>query len=236
MNIDNSVLEDNSIIKENFIVKEIETGFHIPPRPQILTDIDSLMANPDFDIKDVAELVTQDVGLASDVLKVVNSSTFGMNRTINDITQAVCFLGAKEIRSIAAATKLREAFDKDPCINLERFWDEAVDTANTMLFLNEKLGKHLPPDLLYSIGLFHDCGIVAMAIKYDNYRTILEQANKDCSIELPELEEQYLNTNHAIVGYYIASSWHLPKELCQLILRHHEHTYLQESKYGWSQR
>lgn len=37
-----------------------------------------------------------------------------------------------------------------------------------------------------------------------------------------ELEEQVNQPNHAILGYYLASSWHFPKELCTLISRRKE--------------
>lgn len=36
----------------------------------------------------------------------------------------------------------------------------------------------------------------------------------------------HYQTNHAVLGYFISSSWHLPKEICQLILQHHDNRYL----------
>lgn len=34
------------------------------------------------------------------------------------------------------------------------------------------------------------------------------------------------SANHATIGYYVASSWRLPKDVCQIILQHHERDYL----------
>jgi HD-like signal output (HDOD) protein len=41
-----------------------------------------------------------------------------------------------------------------------------------------------------------------------------------------ELEQERYKTDHAIIGYYIATSWNLPKELCKIILVHHETDFL----------
>ena len=43
---------------------------------------------------------------------------------------------------------------------------------------------------------------------------------------LIEIEEKNYQVNHATIGYYVASSWRLPKDVCQIILQHHERDYL----------
>jgi len=45
-------------------------------------------------------------------------------------------------------------------------------------------------------------------------------------LSLIELEEKHYHANHATIGYYVASSWRLPKDVCQIILQHHERDYL----------
>src|SRR5690606_40113448 len=39
-----------------------------------------------------------------------------------------------------------------------------------------------------------------------------------------DVENQHLNTNHAVIGYYTAKSWNLPKVLCDVIAEHHSAT------------
>ena len=43
------------------------------------------------------------------------------------------------------------------------------------------------------------------------------------------LEESKYRTNHAIVGYFIASSWNLPGMVCNIVLNHHEMNFLTKS-------
>lgn len=45
-----------------------------------------------------------------------------------------------------------------------------------------------------------------------------------------EHEESVHNSNHAVVGYFISSGWKLPKDICQVILNHHEADFLRTNK------
>jgi HD-like signal output (HDOD) protein len=68
-----------------------------------------------------------------------------------------------------------------------------------------------------------------MAMKYDDYNTVLIEANASPEVVFTDIEEAHYQTNHAIIGYFVANSWNLPVELCQSILRHHEPHYLQDT-------
>jgi len=210
------------------------SSFQIPIKPEILTKIQSLMDQEEPDIGELATLISTDVGLSSAILKIINSPFYGMNRRISEIKQAVMMLGIKTINSLVTALLLKESFKGDASISLERFWDDSVDVANAMTFIGNKIKNEIPIDMLYTIGLFRDCGIPLLALKYKNYKEILIQANVQ-NISSVTLEEENYRTNHVVLGYYVASSWNLPKEICTLILRHHDVTYLDKHNGGEAQ-
>lgn len=197
------------------------SGFQIPVKPEILSKIQLLMDENEPAIEDISVLIASDVGLSAAILKVINSPFYGMNRRISEIKQAVMMLGLKTINSLVTALLLKSAFKGDACISLERFWDDAQDIANAMTYIGNKIKNELPVDMLYTIGLFQDCGIPLLALKYPDYQEVLKEANRQ-HVNSIKLEEQQYRTNHAVIGYYVANSWHLPKEICQLILQHHE--------------
>lgn len=107
-------------------------------------------------------------------------------------------------------------------MTLDRFWDESAETAQMMLFINRWLGKKYQPDSLYTIGLFHDCGIAGMSFRYDDYFDTYMMAKDASDMSLCDLENSRYSTDHATVGFYITSSWHFPKSICQLIRYHHD--------------
>lgn len=60
------------------------------------------------------------------------------------------------------------------------------------------------------IGLFHDAGIPAMAMNYDDYINVLAESNRDYHVSLIEREERSYKTNHAVVGYFLSTPCNLP--------------------------
>ena len=211
------------------VIEEVASGFHIPVKPEILTELQHVMSKRESNIFDEASVIAKDVGLSSAILKTVNSSFFGLRKKISDIHKAACFLGMDILNDLVTALLFKSSFDGIPsCLSLERYWDDASDAANAMIFISKNITTPLPVECLYSIGLFHDCGIPALSNKFDDYKRLLIEANTRGQSSIA-LEESKYKTNHAIVGYFIASSWNLPSMVCNIVLNHHEMNFLTKS-------
>ncbi len=206
-------------------ISAVVSSFQVPVKPRILSEIDELMTGEEPNIDEIAVLISSDVGLSATILKIINSPLYGMNRRISEIKQAVMMLGLKTVNSLVTATLLKQAYVGKASISLERFWDDANDVANAMTFIGSKVKSKVPVEVLYTIGLFHDCGIPLLALKFQNYKEVLIEANTSHE-NFVDIEERHYQTNHTVLGYYVASSWNLPKEICQLILQHHDNSYL----------
>ncbi len=207
---------------ESLPLKEIGSDYYIPPKPEILVRLHELMMQSEPDIQQIADLLADDVGLSAAVLKTINSASFGMQRRVSDIRQAAILLGPQHIVSLVTTYELRRALVGDACISLERFWDSASDVAKANVFVAHKLDLRIPTEDLYAIGLFHDCGIPVLAMKYPDYQDVLIKANSNYEIPMTIIEDQHYGVNHTAVGYAIADSWDLPESICQSILQNHE--------------
>jgi HD-like signal output (HDOD) protein len=209
--------------------QQIINSFQIPAKPQALADLQLEQAMPDPSPNAFAEVISRDVALSANVLKTVNSPLFGLNRTITDIKQSVMLLGCENISNLASFFQLKSAFDGNKsAISHEKYWDTAMETANMVSILLDQLNlqSDCPVEDAYAFGLFRDCGIPLMAMKYADYKETLIEANNNPDKVFTDIEEAHYQTNHAIVGYFVAKSWNLPKSLCELILRHHETDFL----------
>ena len=204
------------------MAEQILRGFHIPAKPEVLNNLHKLISTGTASPDNVAETASSDVGLSAAILKTINSPFYRMARQIADIQQAVVLLGVDTVTTLIAAYEIKRLMSQKACISLERFWDEATDVAKTMAYIGREINQSVPAEDLYAVGLFHDCGIPALAMKFMNYKELLIESNENHDVSIIQLEEQHYNTNHAVVGYYISSSWDLPKEICDVILRHHE--------------
>ena len=218
------------IVVNEQVLSDVNKNFIIPPKPQILNDLELLAPAQDPSLWDAAEIIAKDVAIASAILKIVNSPAYGLVRSVSDIKQAIMFLGWNGIEALIPALKLKQMFlQKTCCISLERFWDNASEIANVNMIVGQRVKNKIPVEYLYTLGLFHDCGIVPMAIKYDDYVNVLHGSNRSSKESLVDIEDRVYGANHAIIGYYLASSWHLPRDICQLILRHHDLSLLEDT-------
>jgi len=206
-------------------ITDIISGFHVPVRPELLDTIQSLMEQAEPDIDEIAKKISEDVGLSASILKIINSPFYGCKREVTAIKQAVMRLGLKVIDSLVTALLLKTSFKGEASISLERFWEEATDIANAMTFIGNHLGVKTPTEILYTVGLFHNCGIPLLALKYDDYDKVLVEAHQKNTNSLSSESETY-RTNHAVLGYFVASSWRLPPYICKLISQHHDLEYL----------
>lgn len=209
------------------VLENINRSFIIPPRPEILAELKEIMDREDPSLADISEVISKDVALSAAILKLINSPAFGLARTVSDIKQAVMFLGFQGVYSLVQGLKLKQAFAAGKCsISLERFWDNAEEIAQVALYIGGQIKAKVPGENLYTLGLFHDCGVPVLAMKYQDYVKVLGEANRNYHETQCELEQKHYNTDHCTIGYFISTSWHLPKDICQLILRHHDRDYL----------
>ncbi len=211
------------------VLADINRGFFVPAQPKLLIKLQQLMAVEEPDLNKIATAISQDVSVAATVLKTINSPVYGLSRTISDIHKSVRYIGLDGIVSLVTNTLIKRSFKQADCnIVLEDFWDNSTNIANVCVEIGNSLKQAVSKDKLFSLGLFHDCGIPAMAMKYENYNDIYKLSNDKVALSLIEIEEKHYHMNHAIIGFYVASSWRLPKEMCQLILSHHDRNFLRE--------
>ncbi|MEQ3513026.1 HDOD domain-containing protein [Pseudoalteromonas sp. BZB3] len=211
------------------VLADLKSGFSLPSKPEVLQNLQNELNNDEPELGNIAEIISEDVGTAAAVLKVINSPAYGMSRTITDIRQAVMFLGVNCITQLVTGHLLKNAFkQEDCCISLQRFWDNATDMSQLAIAIGKQIKTTVPLENLQLLGLFHDSGVPAMAMRFDNYNDLMTRAYQRGEQSLLYYEEQIYPVSHTIVGYYLASSWHLPKPICQMILRHHDESYLKE--------
>ena len=203
-------------------IQQALLGISVPPQPQIMVDLQMEQYMPEPDLSAIATLISHDPGLSGALLKIVNSPYFGLANRIVSIKQAVNLLGCNTVINLINAQSIKGEMSDATIVTLNRFWDSAQDVAMTCLTLAKRIG-YQPADEAYALGLFHNCGIPLMLKRFPDYMAVLEQAyaNATEQVRIVDSENDRLDTNHAVVGYYVAKSWNLPRHICEAIAQHH---------------
>lgn len=192
-----------------------------PPMPESLQQMWAEREKPEPDARRISAIIQQDVALASEVLKIVNSPAFSRERSITSVQAAVMLLGIPNILNIASGILLRSMnFCGGVQRRLDRFWDTSNDVAYASArYAWEFTG--LQTDMAYSLGLFHDCGIPVMMCRFDDYVKTLQWSEANPGEDLLAKEDQLYPCNHAQLGARFSQHWRLPDEVTEAIRWHH---------------
>ena len=217
-------------LSENDIA-QILRGISIPPQPQIMADLQMAQAFDPPDLNEISQLISRDASICGSVIKVANSPYYGLGQPVTSIDQAIMLIGVDAVINTVNGVSTRQSLVDMSKLNdmdvmfLNRFWDAAEDMAKIAQLISNQLQLENPSSM-YLLGLFHNAGIPLLVQAYPNYRDILAEAYALEDATITAIEDKHLNTNHAVLGYYLARSWKMPLFICDAITEHHNLQYL----------
>ena len=209
--------------KADQIVQEIG----IPPCPATLTKLLRETRGDAPDFRRVGQLIGGDVALASAILKVANSSFYGLRTKASSVQQALALLGLNAVTQLVTGLLLRQAFSGVAGPGMERYWKTsmAISLISAMLCRETASGD---VGVACTYGLFRDCGMPVMLQKFPLYADIFDGTALAAGQLVQEIENERYPANHPGIGAQLARSWHLTETLCFAILHHHDLLYSNE--------
>ena len=217
-------LEIQSRLGDPEIRRFVTSGRAIPVSTSSIFDILSLLREPDVSPKKIGESVRNDLGLYAYILKIINSSHFGMRSPVCDIDQAILLLGASQLRTIVCGLKLAHALsptlDKNLCTEV---LETGILRAQKVLQLVQKYGKPKAfSDECYIASLFQDFGKLVLSVSAGSrYLQTIEHSRHQLS-SLVDFERETFRCTHAEVGAYLLSLWSFPSSVIRSICRHED--------------
>lgn len=193
----------------------------LPSLPGVVSELLSSFANDDVDVDQVARQISHDQALAARVLRVANSSFYGLQSKVGTIQEAVVVLGFRAVRSMVLAVGMSGLLRADRCIGFDApaYQRHCVGVGMAAWNLAEKAG--INRDLAFTGGLLHDIGKLALAANFPlEYAEVLAYRHKhDCFLVVAERD--LLGMDHAEIGGMLAEAWHFPRALYQAVAEHH---------------
>jgi len=197
------------------LIKEIG----IPPCPAVLTEFIAESRRDEPDFRRLSHLINKDTALAASILKTINSPFYGLNKKAKTVQEALSLLGLRETTRLISGLLLRRAFASCDTPAMQEYWD----TSSRVAMLSAYLGRELavaPLEEGHTFGLFRDCGVPVLLIRYPEYASMLTETAFQNERGRSESERARFGFDHAQVGATLAQSWHLPNEMWQAIHVH----------------
>ena len=195
----------------------------LPTLPRTVLRITELVNDPKSSAKDLARVITDDQILTARLLKLVNSSFYGLPQRISTVTGAIVLIGFDAIRNLLLTTSVFDLFadrNKIKQQKQEMLWDHSLGCAVGAKVIGNYL-RHDNIEELFVAGLLHDIGkIVEMMFQPDEFSKITAAISRK-NILMIAAEYSILGYSHAEIGKLLAEKWNLPAKLVQIIANHH---------------
>lgn len=173
----------------------------------------------------VAEIIRRDPSLTARLLRMVNSVYFGLSAKVNNIEEAVLYLGSRQIRELAMATPVLEDLEKKlgsaaARLPWREMWQHSIGTAIVTREILSFTDLLVDDDTDYIIGLLHNVGKVVLATTWPSeFEQIVEREYAGPE-EVCEAERALIGWDHAMVGGYYLERHQLSPEIAAAVRYH----------------
>jgi putative nucleotidyltransferase with HDIG domain len=193
----------------------------LPAFPATVQRVTELLKNEDYSVNDIVAVIKFDQAVTANILKISNSTYFGVRQKIKTIHDAVVYLGQQHlIRAIQTASISKFFTNKGYGDKASELWEHSVAVALMSQILSRQFYNQ-DNSVLYTAALLHDVGKLVMGeYVQDAAKKIFELVNNK-SYSFLEAEEEVVGINHADLGGRIAEYWNFPSEIRDAIALHH---------------
>ncbi|NUQ68306.1 MAG: HDOD domain-containing protein [Phycisphaerales bacterium] len=214
--------------REQVVTNAIREISHIATLPEITMKIVDLVEDPKSTAQDLHKVISNDPALCSRILKVVNSSFYGLPGQIGSINRAIVMLGLNAVKNIAIAASLSKLFrggELTPNFSARDLWTHSNVTAAAAKLVANTLKLGLA-DEAYLGGLIHDIGLM-VEMQYDRnklievFRLVGADAKGVPANNMLEAETQVFGANHQEFGAGLCEKWKFPKSFSIVTGFHH---------------
>jgi putative nucleotidyltransferase with HDIG domain len=188
----------------------------IPTMPHIASEALALIKDPNVNLKHLANVISKDISLTGQILKLVNSAYYGFPSQITTINKAMALLGLNQVNSLVMSVAVKPMLMSNCGKSV---WQHSVRCAVASQLISKNLCEK-DTEAFFVMGLLHDIG-----------KTLYQIYNSAAAEELEKLvnlgadrikaESMIFGYTHTDLGEELVKKWNLPPIICNAIKYHH---------------
>lgn len=199
----------------------------LPTAPHVFQEMQACLQRPTSSVADVARIISRDVAMTANILKLVNSAFFGSRRPIATPDRAVAYLGLDTLGSLVLGHAIFKTVPLDEATGFshEVLWEDSLRTATAAraIALHENFSA-AAADEAFLAGILHDVGKVVLAAPG-------AAPGSDHSLSR-ETRVAHIERHHAEVGAYLLSLWGFPNSIVEAVAFHDEPSHASGNRFG----
>lgn len=189
---------------------ELFENIKLPTMPEVAQSLIKSLNDEDAPVSVVRDAIMKDPALTVKLLRLANGARFGLSRQIKSVDEAITMLGMGQVRTLALASCLNDAFPVVAGLDRTSFWRESMACAGYAQWLASGLGADAQEAWL--AGFMLRLGELSLA-----------QAKPGCLIDIEKLphypggrwerEIDSVGFNEGQVTAEMARRWNFPVDI-----------------------
>lgn len=189
--------------------------------PNLISEALRKIAEPEFDLNEIADLLMKDPGVTARLLGLVNSAALSRGRPVASVHQAVVIVGRNQLESLLISLAVKGALPTPdvPGFDRRRFWTTAARRASVA----GQLATVVDPSKRsenFTAALLQDMALPVLAQRTAGYSETLLNWHAS-PLELSVLERECFGWDHGEIASLMASAWDFPSDLVTFLDGHH---------------
>jgi HD-like signal output (HDOD) protein len=190
--------------------------------PEVTVKIVSTVEDPKSTASALHKIVAHDPALVTRILKVVNSSFYGLPGQIGSIERAIVLLGLNAVKNIAVAASLGQLFRGVKLCEgytAKDLWTHSIAVGVAARELAREMKIQIA-DEAFLAGMIHDIGLlVALQVWPEKLRQTCETVQQTGG-DFCQIERDIAGVDHQQLGAVLTEAWKFPRS-CQLVAGYH---------------
>jgi HD-like signal output (HDOD) protein len=207
--------------KPQLDLRKILPMAQLPGLPQSAVRLLELSKDPNNGPAECAVPIEIDLGLTSQVLRLVNSSYYGFASKISNVKLALALVSVRTITNFVLWSAVLSLMPNNKCgaLDLMCLWQDSLRRALFARALAKLLGVKDSEDV-FAAALLQDMAIPVLAKESPSSYMNLLVTSKEGKTRLSALEKHSFGWTHAQAAAMIAKHWNLPQALINMIENH----------------
>ncbi len=199
------------------IVSQMDT---LPSQPALYSKIIEKLQDPGTSIHEIGQIIEEDMGMTTQVLKLINSSFFGFYKDITSPVQAVTMLGITTIKTLVLSLEVFSVLKTDEELSdlIKDVWDYSKLTAHFSRLIAQEISDNAGfIEDAFLVGFIYDIGFLILASKLPRqFKQILKRSRLE-KVSVCELENEVFGATHYQIGAYLLGLWRFSDKVIEAI-------------------
>lgn len=207
-------------------LRQLVSSLHsLPSPPDVFLALLEELRSKNASSASVAQILSRDVAMTAETLKLTNSAFFGLPTRITDLKDAVRLLGLETIKALTLMAGIYSSYSGDPATSsmIRRLGNRSLGVGMAARTIAER--EHLGPATVQEAmcaGVLAHVGVLVLVANFPlRFRRAVNRVENG-SLPIFEAERKIFGASHTELSAYLLGLWGFVDTVVEAVAHHHE--------------